>query len=93
MLLVAWGVFSLLGFDKLACGFYLDGFSRIAFVASFSLIGVPLVARGDAPPSSLCDPKWVQRVGFTEMARNLVPLLTHNTKRGRGVMLGVPGLD
>jgi hypothetical protein len=27
------------------------------------------------------------------MVRNLVPLLTSNTKRGRGVVLEVPGLD
>ncbi len=46
MLLVAWGVFSLLGFDKLACAFYLNGVSRITFVASFSLVEVPLVVRG-----------------------------------------------
>ncbi len=47
----------------------------------------------DAPPSSFCDPKWVQRVGFAKMARNLVPLPTHNTRRGRGVVLGISGLD
>jgi hypothetical protein len=52
-----------------------------------------IARRNDEPPSSLCDPKWVQRVGFAEMARNLVPLLIHNTRRGRGVVLGVPGLD
>jgi hypothetical protein len=48
---------------------------------------------GDAPPSSLCDPKRVQRVGFAEMVRNLVPLPTSSTKRGRGVMLEAPKLD
>jgi hypothetical protein len=47
----------------------------------------------DAPPSSLCDPKWVQRVGFAEMVKNLVPLLTSSTKRGIGVVLEVPRLD
>jgi hypothetical protein len=47
----------------------------------------------DAPPSSLCDPKRVQKVGFVEMVRNLVPLPASNTKRGRGVVLEAPGLD
>jgi hypothetical protein len=40
----------------------------------------------DAPPSSLCDLKRVQRVGFAEMVRNLVPFLASSTKRGRGVL-------
>jgi hypothetical protein len=44
-------------------------------------------------PSSLCDPEKVQRVGFAEMVRNLVPLPTSNTKRGRGVVLEAPRLD
>ncbi len=48
---------------------------------------------GDAPPSSLCDPKRVQRVGFAELVRNLVPLPASSTKRGRGVVLEAPGLD
>jgi hypothetical protein len=47
----------------------------------------------DAPPSSLCDPKKVQRVGFAEMVRNLVPLPAFSIKRGRGVVLEAPGLD
>jgi hypothetical protein len=47
----------------------------------------------DAPPSSLCDPKRVPRVGFVELVRNLVPLPAFNTKRGRGVVLEAPGLD
>ncbi len=47
----------------------------------------------DVPPSSLCDPKRVQRVGFAELVRNLVPLPASNTKRGRGVVLEAPGLD
>jgi hypothetical protein len=47
----------------------------------------------DAPPSSLCDPKRVQRVGFAKMIRNLVPLPISSTKRGRGVVLEAPGLD
>jgi hypothetical protein len=47
----------------------------------------------DAPPSSLCEPKKVQRVGFVEMVKNLVSLLASSTKRGRGVVLEVPGLD
>jgi hypothetical protein len=47
----------------------------------------------DAPPSSLCDPKWVQRVAFVEMLRNLMPLPASSTKKGRGVMLEAPGLD
>jgi hypothetical protein len=47
----------------------------------------------DAPPSSLCDPKRVQRIGFAEMVRNLVPLPASNTKKGRGVVLEAPGLD
>jgi len=37
----------------------------------------------NAPPSSLFDPKWVQVIGFVEMVRNLMPLSTSNTKRGR----------
>jgi hypothetical protein len=47
----------------------------------------------DAPPSSLCDPKRVQRVGFAELDRNLVPLPASSTKRGRGVVLEAPGLN
>ncbi len=47
----------------------------------------------DVPPSSLCDPKRVQRVGFAELVRNLVPFPSSNTKRGRGVVLEAPGLD
>jgi hypothetical protein len=47
----------------------------------------------DTPPSSLCDPKWVQRVGFAKMVRNLVPLPASSTKRGRGVVLEALGLD
>jgi len=47
----------------------------------------------DAPPSSLYDPKRVQRVGFAEMARNLVPLPASSTKRGKGVVLEDSGLD
>jgi hypothetical protein len=47
----------------------------------------------DAPPSSLCDPKRVQRVGFAELVRNLVPLPASSIKRGRGVVLEAPGLD
>jgi hypothetical protein len=46
-----------------------------------------------APPSSLCDPKKVQRVGFAELVRNLVPFPASSTKRGRGVVLEAPGLD
>ncbi len=45
------------------------------------------------PPSSLCDPKRVRRVGFVELVRNLVPLPASSTKRGRGVVLEAPGLD
>jgi hypothetical protein len=48
---------------------------------------------GDAPPSSLCDPKRVQSVGFAELVRNSVPLPASNTKRGRGVVLETPRLD
>jgi hypothetical protein len=44
----------------------------------------------DVPPSSLCDLKRVQRVGFAEMVRNFVPLPASNTKRGRGVVLEAP---
>jgi hypothetical protein len=47
----------------------------------------------DAPPSSLCDPKRVQRVRFAEMVINLVPLSASSTKRGRGVVLEAPGLN
>jgi hypothetical protein len=47
----------------------------------------------DAPPSSLCDPKRVQRVGFAELDKNLVSLPASGTKRGRGVVLEAPGLD
>jgi hypothetical protein len=54
---------------------------------------IPCIIEDDAPPSSLCDPKRVQRVGFAEMVRNLVPLPASNTKRGRGVVLEAPGLD
>ncbi len=46
-----------------------------------------------APPSSLCDPKRVQRVGFAKLDRNLVQLPASSTKRGRGVVLEAPGLD
>ncbi len=46
VLLVAWGVFTLPRLDKLTCAFCLNGVFRITFVASFSLIGVPLVAMG-----------------------------------------------
>jgi hypothetical protein len=53
---------------------------------------VPFVAKSyfthnpsnDAPPSSLCDPKRVQRVGFVELVRNLVSLPTSSTKRVEG---------
>jgi hypothetical protein len=37
--------------------------------------------------------KRVQRVGFAEMVKNLVPLPASNTKRGRGVVLEASGLD
>jgi hypothetical protein len=47
----------------------------------------------DVPPSSLCDPKRVQKVGFAKLVRNLVPFLVSNTKRGRGVVLEALGLD
>jgi hypothetical protein len=47
----------------------------------------------DAPLSSLCDPKRVQRVGFVELVKNLVPLPASSTKKGRGVVLEAPGLD
>jgi hypothetical protein len=53
------------------------------------LINTPI----NAPPSSLCDPKKVQKVGFAELVRNLVPLPASSTKRGRGVVLEAPGLD
>jgi hypothetical protein len=68
---------------------------RLAFVGNTPRRNAkkPFMNLTDAPPSSLCDPKRVQRVGFAEMVRNLVPLLTSNTKRGRGVVLKAPGLD
>ncbi len=47
----------------------------------------------DAPPSSLCDPKRVQIIGFAELVKNLVPLPASSTKRGRGVVLEASGLD
>jgi hypothetical protein len=47
----------------------------------------------DAPPSSLCDPRRVQRIGFAELVKNLVPLPASSTKRGRGVVLEAPRLD
>jgi hypothetical protein len=50
-------------------------------------------ALNDVPPSSLCDPKRVQKVGFVELVRNLVPLLASSTKRGKGVVLEAPRLD
>ncbi len=52
-----------------------------------------MTSGSDAPPSSLCDPKRVQRVGFAKLVRNLVPLPASNIKRGRGVMLEAPGLN
>ncbi len=52
-----------------------------------------LIKSYDMPPSSLCDPKRVQRVRFAKMVRNLVPLPASSTKRGRGVVLEAPGLD
>jgi hypothetical protein len=55
------------------------------------LLTVPIIF--DVPLSSLCDPKRVQRVGFAELVRNLVPLPASNTKRGRGVVFEAPGLD
>jgi hypothetical protein len=55
--------------------------------------GIEPLALDGAPPSSLCDPKRVQRVGFAELVRNLVPLPTSSTKRGRGVVLEASGLD
>jgi hypothetical protein len=54
---------------------------------------LPALFISDAPPSSLCDPKRVQRVGFAKMVRNLVPFPASSTKRGRGVMLEAPGLN
>ncbi len=59
----------------------------------FTLYGLERVLLSDTPPSSLCDPKRVERVGFAELVRNLVSLLASNTKRGRGVVLEAPGLD
>ncbi len=47
----------------------------------------------DAPSSSLCDPKRVQRVGFVELVKKLGPLPASSTKRGRGVVLEAPILD
>jgi hypothetical protein len=60
--------------------------SKLAFMESMHWVS-------DAPPSSLCDPKKVQRVGFAELDRNLVPLPASSTKRGREVVLEAPGLD
>jgi hypothetical protein len=50
-------------------------------------------SKNDVPPSSLCDPKRVQIVGFAELVRNMVPLPASSTKRGRGIVLEAPGLD
>jgi hypothetical protein len=50
-------------------------------------------ACADVPPSSLRDPKWVQKVGFAKMIKNLVSLPASSTKRGRGVVLEASGLD
>jgi hypothetical protein len=47
----------------------------------------------DAPPSSLCDPKRVQKIGFAELVRNLVSFPASSTKRDREVVLEAPGLD
>ncbi len=55
--------------------------------------GVSLTMSFDAPPSSLCDPKRVQRVGFAELVRNLMRLPASSTNRGRGVVLEAPRLD
>jgi hypothetical protein len=49
--------------------------------------------KSDAPPSSLCDPKRVQKVGFAKLVRNLVLLLASNTRKGKGVVLEAPRLD
>jgi hypothetical protein len=74
--------------------FLVNGTIRIMhvfYLKSLKIIMVTILI--DAPPSSLCDPKRVQRIGFAEMVRNLVPLPTSSTKRGRGVVLEAPGLD
>jgi len=60
---------------------------------AFQICTEEKVKRGDAPPSSLCDPKRVQKVGFADLVRNLVPLPASSTRRGRGVVLEAPGLD
>jgi hypothetical protein len=85
VLLVTWGVFSLLGFDKLACAFYLDGVSKIAFVAIFSLVGVPLVARGAfyliGVPFFACVPLSVITMLFTSIDIIPVVVLPLHTSR------------
>ncbi len=62
-------------------------------VTDSSTLASSEVNANDAPPSSLCDPKRVQRIGFAKMVRNLVPLSASSTKRGRGVVLEALGLD
>jgi len=85
VLLVAWGVFSLLGLDKLACAFCLDGVSRIASIASFSLVRVPLVARGAFCLISVlfftCVPLSMIIVLFTSIDINLVVVLPLHTSK------------
>jgi hypothetical protein len=75
-----------------------DSDSRIALLTSSMLVFLGAIMLHcmkyiDAPPSSLCDPKKVQRVGFAKLVRNLVSLLASSTKRGRRVVLEAPGLD
>jgi len=85
VVLVAWGVFFLHGLDKLACAFYLDGVSKIAFVARFSLAGVPLVARGTfyliGVPFFACVPLSMIVVLFTSIDINPIVMLPLHTSR------------
>ncbi len=66
------------------------GMDQVGWILNFNPI---LNLNPDAPPSSLCDPKRVQRVRFAKLVRNLVPFPASSTKRGTGVVLEAPGLD
>jgi hypothetical protein len=71
--------------DKLAYAFYLIGVSRIAFIANFSLVGVPLVARGAfyliGVPFLACVPLLVIVVLFISIDINPIVVLPLHASR------------
>ncbi len=85
VMLVAWGVFSLPRLDKLNYASYLDGVSRIAFVANFSLVGVPLVAKGAFclidVPFFACVPLSMIVMLFSSIDINPIVVLPLHTSR------------